>query len=139
MEVRDRKNNTINGQCSGCGNCCANVLMLTNEEVLKIRKYIKKHNIAAVNRNTVFQFMNVCPFLNYNKKCNIYEVRPQICKNFSCDTSKSKDLSDYSKVRAIDMIATFYPDEFSEKPDLTQINNRIKILQKKMKRGEKYG
>ena len=135
MEIRIRKDNSINGNCSKCGSCCANVLMLSEVEINNIRKYISTHNIKAVNRNTIFEFVNICPFLNKQKECNIYEVRPEICRNFSCQ--EGKDLLDYTKVRAIDMISTFYPNEFSEKPDLTNINNRIKELQKKIKSGRK--
>ena len=135
MSIELRQNNTNNGQCSACGKCCANVLMLNEKEIDIIKKYINKHNILPVNRNTIFSFVNICPFLSKNNKCNIYEVRPDICRKFSCDKSISQDLSDYTNVKAIDMMSTFYPNEFSEKPDLTEINNRIKILQKKIKEG----
>ena len=139
MQILDRKNNTINGTCSGCGNCCANVLMLTSQEINIIKKYIKKHNIQAVNRNTIFNFVNICPFLNQENKCNIYDVRPEICKKFSCDINNSDNLTDYTNVKAVDMISTFYPNEFSEKVDLTEINKRITILQKKIKGGQNNG
>ena len=39
------KDFTINGKCSGCGNCCANFLPVSNVEVDRIRRYIKKHGI----------------------------------------------------------------------------------------------
>lgn len=133
MQILDRYNNTINGHCSGCGNCCANVLMLTDQEIKIIKKYIELHNIQPINRNTIFNFVNICPFLNKDKQCNIYDVRPDICRKFSCNKNISEDLYDYTNVKAIDMIATFYPNEFSEKPDLTEINERIIKLQKKIK------
>lgn len=135
MQILDRQNNTINGICSSCGKCCANVLMLTPQEIKRINEYIIKNNIKAVNRNTIFNFVNICPFLNQENQCNIYNVRPDICKKFSCDKNISEDLSDYTNVKAIDMFATFYPNEFSEKTDLTEINQRIRILQKKIKKG----
>lgn len=136
MEIKERINNTDNGKCSECGKCCANILMLSNKEITIIKEYIKLHNIGPVNRNTIFQFVNICPFLNSYNRCNIYEVRPDICKKFSCDINASKELMDYTNVRAIDMMNTFYPNEFSEKPDLTDINNHIKLLQQKIKKNK---
>lgn len=137
MSIKDRQNKTINGQCSGCGNCCSNILMLTDKEIINIKKYIEKNNVQPVNRNTIFNFVNICPFLNFDNQCNIYEIRPEICRKFSCNINMNEDLSDYTTVKAIDMIATFYPDEFSEKPDLVDINSRITILQNKIKKNKK--
>ena len=57
-------NNTINGRCSSCGNCCSNILLLTDKEISKIKKYIKENNIKPVNRNSILnnEYKDVCPF-----------------------------------------------------------------------------
>ena len=80
------------GKCSNCGNCCSNILPMSDKEVEEIRRYVKKHNIkecrhllpAAGN-----SYDMTCPFRNNDtKKCMIYSVRPQICKSFVCDSEK---------------------------------------------------
>ena len=46
---RDMEDNIYNftkdGKCSGCGNCCSNLLPMSQKEVDAIRRYIKKHGI----------------------------------------------------------------------------------------------
>ena len=36
---------TKDGKCSSCGQCCSNLLPLSNNEIRKIKEYIKKHGI----------------------------------------------------------------------------------------------
>lgn len=83
---------THKGKCSGCGACCTNILPLSNNEIRSIKYYIKKNNIKEQ-----IHILNVmaekpvldmtCPFLNNqdNNRCTIYEVRPEICREFKCD------------------------------------------------------
>lgn len=80
---------TFQGQCSNCGNCCNDVLPLTNGDINRIKQYIKKNNIKPINHALrILSIRNIdvmCPFRNEEeKKCNIYEVRPLVCKRFSC-------------------------------------------------------
>lgn len=35
---------------------------------------------------------NKCPFLNEHYRCNIYDVRPSVCRKFGVDTGESKFL-----------------------------------------------
>ena len=81
---------TENGKCSNCGQCCSDILPVSESEIRTIRKYIKRHNIREakfVVGPLANQAINlVCPFRNEkDRKCNIYEVRP---------------LNYYNKVRA---------------------------------------
>lgn len=77
---------TKNGKCSGCGECCTDFIPLTVNEVINIRKYIKKHNIKAAKAEDEKHIYAKCPFRDdVNKKCNIYEVRPSICRKFICN------------------------------------------------------
>ena len=125
-------------KCNQCGKCCANVLMLSKREIDKIKKYIKKNNISVINRNNVFleEDVNICPFLSEDNKCNIYEVRPSICRSFNCNPELDKNM-DYKDVKAINMLLTFGPkDTFSvHAPDLTSINEHITELQNKIQKG----
>ena len=121
--------------CNNCGRCCANILMLSQNEINIIKDYIKKYNIVPTNLNQVFDIeqQNTCPFRDINnKKCKIYKVRPSICQSFNCNSDYSS-IMNYKGVKAINMLHTFYPHEYTNKmPDLEPINKRLKELQKKL-------
>ena len=113
-------------ECKNCGQCCANVLLLSVSEIDKIKKYIQTNKIKPINRQTVLlPYQDVCPFLTQDKKCNIYEVRPAICKRYQCYEEPTYDL-DYRNLQAINMLRTFYPDEYCPHIDLSIINAEIK-------------
>ena len=77
-------NHTNCGRCSNCGECCTDILPLNEEEIIKIKQYMKNHKLTENNKE-VGNF--ICPFRNeVLKKCDIYEVRPYICQMFKCDT-----------------------------------------------------
>ena len=78
-----RKDNTDNGICIECGECCGTLLPLREKEIAKIKRYIKRHKIKPIKHDADY-----CPFLDATKethKCNVYEVRPHICRDFKCD------------------------------------------------------
>ena len=83
---------TKDGKCSGCGNCCSNLLPMSRKEIEIIRKYMKKHHIKESKR--LFPLSKkaidmICPFRDNDKGiCTVYEVRPEICKQFICDSEK---------------------------------------------------
>ena len=107
---------TCNGECTQCGNCCSNLLPMTEDEISVIRRYIKKHNIKEHRHILPLAEPTIdmtCPFLDDDKnceKCAIYEVRPKICKDFICCTSKRKpmDIKYALKCRAVDVRKEFY-------------------------------
>lgn len=82
---------TINGECSGCGSCCSNILVLSEQEIETIKRYIKRHHIKeqkhSIPANSAKVMDLTCPFLNLGKKdkCVIYKVRPMICRCFKCN------------------------------------------------------
>lgn len=79
-------NFTDNGKCSNCGQCCSNMLPMSQTEVKRIKEYIKKHNIKEQRHNALSGVDMTCPFRDEtNKKCLIYKVRPQICRQFMCN------------------------------------------------------
>ena len=110
---------TDNGKCTQCGECCANLLPMTDEEIEIIRKYVKKHNIKEHRHFLPLATPTIdmtCPFLNDSKKtekCDIYKVRPRICKDFSCCPSERKPLvmKWRLKAKARDVRATFFNKE----------------------------
>ena len=84
---------TDNGKCSECGGCCTNYMPISPAEVLRIKKYIKRHNIKEISKINVLLAVPTidltCPFRDDTKKiCVIYEVRPTVCKLFICNLSK---------------------------------------------------
>jgi len=88
-------NFTKDGKCVSCGNCCTAILPVTKEEIKAIKRYIKRKHIKPVKKSNV-DFDLTCPFRNNTeKKCNIYEVRPTICRDFKCD--KPQKLKDETK------------------------------------------
>ena len=85
------------GHCSGCGACCSDILPMSLPEVNRIRKWVAQHkyvpNTQILPMMTATYDMT-CPFLNKQKKCDIYEIRPAVCKLFHC---WKKQMSDYAK------------------------------------------
>lgn len=80
---------TQNGKCSNCGQCCSNCLPLSRKEVKRIKLYIKKHRIKEQRHNAMNGIDMTCPFRDEaNKKCLIYEIRPEICRQFMCNHNK---------------------------------------------------
>jgi Fe-S-cluster containining protein len=63
-------------------------LPVTQKEIESIKKYIIKNKIK-IQKLTIYNQPTVdlmCPF-RFNGKCNIYEVRPLICREFACNKS----------------------------------------------------
>lgn len=88
--LRDMKhgvyNFTDNGKCICCGNCCTALLPVTKEELKTIKRYIKRKHIKPEIHYGKVNIDLTCPFRNdAEKKCNVYEVRPAICRDFKCD------------------------------------------------------
>ncbi len=80
---------TDNGKCSNCGQCCSNLLPLSDNEVKRIKEYIKKHNIKEQRHNAMVGVDMTCPFRSEaTRKCLIYEIRPEICRQFMCNHTK---------------------------------------------------
>lgn len=119
---------TIEGKCSNCGECCSNALPLSAGEIKIIKNYIKKHNIKEQRHNYRVGTDMTCPFRDEaNRKCLIYDVRPQICKQFVCnhtieDIQKSKlDLHRINRV-------VFMRNEFFGNPeDVNWFSNVLRM------------
>lgn len=81
------------GKCSQCGNCCSNLLPMSQKEIEVIHRYIRKNNIKECRHivPAIVTYDMTCPFLDTGKsceKCRIYPVRPEICKQFICDNAR---------------------------------------------------
>lgn len=92
-----------------------------------------------INRNTALDkdFKDICPFLNEENKCQIYEVRPEICSRFICSAFKDTSIPplNHRNKRIINMITTFMGEKACPNaPDLVGLN---KFYESKKK--EVYG
>lgn len=114
------KDFTCNGECSNCGQCCSNLLPLSSEEVKRIKKYIKSHNIKEQRHNAMVGVDMTCPFRDEaNRKCLIYQIRPAICRQFMCNHTKEdiqKAKMDFHKVNNV----VFMRNEFFGSKEDTQ-------------------
>ena len=85
-------NCTKDGNCSSGGNCCSNLLPMSKKEIRTIHEYIRKNNIRESKHILPMAkqpYDMICPFRdNGNKICTIYPVRPEICRQFICDSEK---------------------------------------------------
>ena len=61
-----------------CGECCGPVMWSLAEEIV-IRDYLKKRGLEYRKSKSL---LDKCPYLTKDKKCEIYEVRPLICRAY---------------------------------------------------------
>lgn len=107
------------GTCAGCGDCCrGDSLPITEMEARRIAEYVEQSGIVPAPRPLApfagpVHYMR-CPFLRENR-CQIYKVRPLICRSFLC--SKDPVQIERFKMKRIrecrgeaDMWQMFYPE-----------------------------
>jgi len=70
----------MNFECKKCGKCCSNLLPLTQKEIETMRKLKDKINKMPLKKD----YEHDCPFLGNDNKCNIYNDRPFICRQYDC-------------------------------------------------------
>lgn len=88
--------------CTQCGECCADTIPLTDEEIKMMKDYVQRNGIKPnldksktatihfkIDKEEMTDFK--CPLRNENG-CMIYKVRPYICRVFSCDDQVLKKL-----------------------------------------------
>ncbi len=129
FEIKDF---TENEKCSNCGQCCSNLLPLSSGEIIRIKSYIKKHNIKEQRHNYMNGVDMTCPFRDEaNEKCLIYSIRPAICRQFMCNHTiediKAWKLDFHKKFEPVFMRNEFYGNS----EDLNYYENFIKLLNQK--------
>lgn len=87
--------NTCNGKCSKCGECCSNYLPITQSEGEKIMEYVLEHKIHPNRAKLIMENKLQCPY--FNGRCMIYEVRPLICKEFYCNRKPEESIKAFMK------------------------------------------
>ena len=104
-----------NFSCKKCGDCCSNLLPLSQCEIQNIKAFTLEHNIQPVQHEKDFDGYDAsCPFLNEDNRCNIYNIRPLICKVFTCKHKAPKKKQALKLIREnrelCDVRATFFGD-----------------------------
>ena len=94
------QDNTYNGICSKCGECCGYILPIDQEDADKIQEYVVKNKIFPQKQHLNMTRKLQCPYYtgNIEKGCAIYEARPKICRYFKCDL-KSLDIDKFSEMQ----------------------------------------
>ena len=97
-------NHCVNGKCSNCGECCADLLPLTDQELQRIKEYVKEHGVTENRQAPFWDWKAVdftCPFRNQrDRKCEIYPARPYICRTFICTKTKKDAMRDRDLIHA---------------------------------------
>lgn len=110
---------TENGECSSCGSCCSNFLPISKSEIKAIQDYIEKNKIKEQRHVVPLATPYIdftCPFRNNtDRKCEIYAVRPTICRDFKCDKPRKHIEADRAMYQGryflTNVRATFYGKE----------------------------
>ena len=81
--------------------------------------------------------IRICPFLSEEKKCQIYEVRPEICRRFICSKYQNVDNQplNHRNKKIINMITTF--NQTGTCPNAPNLKELNKFYEEKKK--EVYG
>lgn len=84
LDRRTTTNNSCNNQCSKCMECCTDFIPMTLEEIDRIKSYMSTHDVQRnFCTDSKGNYKVLCPFLS-EEGCQIYEVRPAVCRGFCC-------------------------------------------------------
>lgn len=84
---------SVRGCCDGCGECCGRVLPLSAFDIARLKAYVERNRIetspdAWIDGDGLTVNM-MCPFLDEERMCKVYEARPEICRVYRCDLHKA--------------------------------------------------
>lgn len=109
---------TINDKCSNCGECCSNLLPLSDAEIRRVHAFVKNNKIKEQRHNAQTGVDMTCPFRDEaNRKCLIYEVRPQICREFLCNQSKKDIIKKRDSIQQANKITLMRHEFFGSTED----------------------
>ena len=120
---------TVDGKCSGCGECCSNCLPMSQEEVTRIKAYMKKHKIKEQRHNVMVGVDMTCPFRdNINKKCLIYHIRPAICRSFMCNHTEDDIRKAKENFHNINRVVFMRAEFFGNKEDINLFKDVVQQM-----------
>ena len=84
---------TGRGDSEGCGECCGRFLPLTILDVARLKSFLARNPIepapeAWMDGERLTLNFN-CPFLDSERRCMVYEARPEVCRAYRCDLHRS--------------------------------------------------
>ena len=111
----------------GCTKCCSSNLPLSDYEINKIKKVIRRKGIKPFNRNERCKkedkYIDICPFLNDEGKCSIYFYRPDICRLYDCHNEEATRALNHRDKHMINFMKEFFPDyPCANAPDITALS-----------------
>ena len=74
------------GDCRGCGGCCGRYIPVSAFDLARLEGWLARHDVTPNVTD------GMCPYLSPDRKCMVYEARPQICRVYRCDQHASGDL-----------------------------------------------
>jgi len=81
-----RQKYKIEGKCLQCGKCCREIRAygLKNNNELRLMKLFLPwyHRFFITGKDTDGNLVLSCKYLNPNGKCNVYSLRPLVCRNY---------------------------------------------------------
>lgn len=102
-EIIDYKN----PDCIDCNDCCTMLAAINTREYFNLKRFLNsekgriiynkayKRMVDYIQKNNVIYM--VCPFTDLEtKRCDIYEQRPEICKDFHCSKIPDKKFTNYN-------------------------------------------
>jgi len=72
--------------CSQCGKCCGFIDFTVNTPAPvphSTKEYFDYHNVEVIQKRNkvIYRVWNKCKHLNEDNMCDIWETRPQVCRN----------------------------------------------------------
>lgn len=112
---------TVNGKCSNCGACCSDFLPLSRDEIRRIQAAVEKRHLKE-HRDVMSMGKTLdltCPFRdNVKKRCDIYDIRPAICREFICNDGEEKIRANKMKYHRLNQVVTLRGFFFGNKESL---------------------
>jgi Fe-S-cluster containining protein len=124
----------VNGKCSNCGECCTDMLPVSERELQRIRQYAAKRKLSEHHSapTLVIQksFVDLsCPFRNpMTRRCDIYDVRPEICRAFVCTKSEEQAIADRDRITLDKRVLSMRWEVFQNPTTLIWMNSVDKAL-----------
>lgn len=120
---------TINSKCSNCGQCCSDLLPMSEFEVSRIKHFITKNNIKEQRHNSMMGVDMTCPFRDEaTRKCLIYSVRPAICKQFVCNHTKEDIINAKIAFHKVNRVVFMRNEFYGNKEDVNLFANMGRLL-----------
>lgn len=114
------------GHCSCCGECCSDIIPLTVDEINRLKRFVKKNHYKANTKIRVpmtATYDMTCPFLNADNKCDVYAIRPEVCKLFRCWCNATESVEMFES-QPKDLQAAFFA-LYDKHPEVVSVRHVI--------------